>query len=146
MWPPKTNYFYLWRHRDTLNNSRKNRTFSQKYVLVISRSRKSDISKMLEKTSADKSWRSVLNFLEHLEYGINIFQKTWHEIYMKFQHIWSISSSKTLLLFLKLWSQETLKPRSQEIVSGNCCPCLIINDAGRPAKQLGGLGRMGAPK
>ena len=36
-------------------------------------------SKLLQKTRVGKSSRSVLSNLENLEYGINIFQKSWNE-------------------------------------------------------------------
>ena len=46
------------------------------FVWEISAFWTSPILKKWEKTGIDKSWKSVLTFLEKLEYGINIFQKT----------------------------------------------------------------------
>ena len=87
-----------------------------------------------------KSWRSVLQFLETLEYGINIFQTTWNGVLVIWDH-WFVGSLKILKIeTLNLWNfwslelrnfetkqprhqetkipryQETKKPRNQEAV------------------------------
>ena len=56
-----------------------------------------------EKAGPDKSWRSVLNLLENLWYGINIFQKTWNGSLVIWDHR----------------NEETLKPRNFETKKPN---------------------------
>ena len=71
----RNHYSWFWIHQIIQIDPRKSEPFLEILAFEISSSQN---SKMLEKTRADKSLRSVLSNLENLEYGINIFRKTWN--------------------------------------------------------------------
>ena len=74
----KTSHVYLWAHQMIRNNARKfQNPFWKILLLEISKCRDAILLNLSEKTEADTSWRSVLNILENLEYGINLSQKLW---------------------------------------------------------------------
>ena len=106
----KTSYLYLWRHQDTPNNPRRNPNSFLNIIVGTSRHIwKSTILKMLGKTGAEHSWRSVFKILEFLEYGINIFRKkTWNGYFV----IWNQHLAKNIKF--NLWIFETLKARNQD--------------------------------
>ena len=113
---PQTNMMYIWWHQDTLQKQIKIPKHLGKYYFCKAQKTQIVFLEMLEKTGIGKSWRSVLNCLENMEYVFNLFQKTWHANVV----IWYIGSSKPwnfdtgILAPLKLRNQGTKKPRNQE--------------------------------
>ena len=103
---PKTNIIYLLRHQDSSNNQRTSPNHFHIYYFGNLNISEIICLKMVEKPSTEQSWRSVLNFLGNLAYGINIFQRTWNA---------------TLVLseqdppeqhYMICWNFETLQPRN----------------------------------
>ena len=92
---PKTNMIYLWRHLETSNISKKENVVGESYSWKYQ-----DYGNSLERWGRE-SRRPVQLFFDTIDYGINIFQKTWNGF---FGNMGS----------LKFWNFETLKPRNFE--------------------------------
>ena len=67
----------------------------------------------MEKAGTAQSWRYVYLIFANLEYGINIFQKTWNENWVI--RDWHLPKDINWIFeTFKLWNQETKKLRKRE--------------------------------
>ena len=80
---PQTNIIYIWRPRDTKNQTNKVPTRFRK-ILFLQISKMTSCSlNMLEKAGTGNSRRSVEQNLKNLGCGIKIFQKTWNRTFAR---------------------------------------------------------------
>ena len=104
---PKTNRIYLRRHKGTSKNSRHSRTI---FVLMIVGNLIVSEIENIENDGKDgrrEILKIRLKLSWNLEYGINIFQKAWHEMLVIWDH-WNSEA-------LKLWNFGTLNLRNSKM-------------------------------